>query len=199
MPVVVGGIIPRADEERLLEAGVSRVYTPKDFEVTRIMGDIVDLVAEHHGADRKRLTASVRVPRQEKRAGRRSGRPAAPRAARRAPSSGGGCARATASAAPAALNLIEDRSPGARERCAALLAEVSPAALGGEAPAHLVGVTGPAGRRQVLAALRARPRVARAAGGPWRSWPWTPRRSARAARCWATARASSTTPRTTAS
>jgi ethylmalonyl-CoA mutase len=50
VPVVVGGIIPRADEERLLEAGVSRVYTPKDFEVTRIMGDIVDLVAEHHGA-----------------------------------------------------------------------------------------------------------------------------------------------------
>jgi ethylmalonyl-CoA mutase len=50
VPVVVGGIIPRADEERLLEAGVSRVYTPKDFEVSRIMGDIVDLVAEHHGA-----------------------------------------------------------------------------------------------------------------------------------------------------
>jgi (2R)-ethylmalonyl-CoA mutase len=49
VPVVVGGIIPRADEERLLETGVARVYTPKDFEVTRIMGDIVDLVAEHHG------------------------------------------------------------------------------------------------------------------------------------------------------
>ena len=50
VPVVVGGIIPPADEARLLDAGVSRVYTPKDFEVTRIMGDIVDLVAEHHGA-----------------------------------------------------------------------------------------------------------------------------------------------------
>jgi (2R)-ethylmalonyl-CoA mutase len=49
VPVVVGGIIPRADEERLVEAGVARVYTPKDFEVTRIMGDIVDLVAERHG------------------------------------------------------------------------------------------------------------------------------------------------------
>jgi ethylmalonyl-CoA mutase len=49
VPVVVGGIIPRADEEALLAAGVARVYTPKDFEVTRIMGDIVDLVAEHHG------------------------------------------------------------------------------------------------------------------------------------------------------
>jgi hypothetical protein len=32
------------------QAGVARVYTPKDFEVSRIMGDIVDVVAEHHGA-----------------------------------------------------------------------------------------------------------------------------------------------------
>jgi (2R)-ethylmalonyl-CoA mutase len=49
VPVVVGGIIPLADEAALLEAGVARVYTPKDFEVSRIMGDIVDLVAEHYG------------------------------------------------------------------------------------------------------------------------------------------------------
>jgi ethylmalonyl-CoA mutase len=49
VPVVVGGIIPRADEEALLESGVARVYTPKDFEISRIMGDIVGLVAEHHG------------------------------------------------------------------------------------------------------------------------------------------------------
>src|SRR3954463_5804977 len=49
VPVVVGGIIPPADEAKLLDAGVARVYTPKDFEVTRIMGDIVDLVAERHG------------------------------------------------------------------------------------------------------------------------------------------------------
>ena len=49
VPVVVGGIIPPADEQDLLEAGVARVYTPKDFEVSRIMADIVDLVAEHHG------------------------------------------------------------------------------------------------------------------------------------------------------
>jgi ethylmalonyl-CoA mutase len=47
VPVVVGGIIPPADEKKLLAAGVSRVYTPKDFEVSRIMGDIVELVAEH--------------------------------------------------------------------------------------------------------------------------------------------------------
>ena len=50
VPVVVGGIIPPADEAALREAGVARVYTPKDFEVSRIMGDIVELVAEHHGA-----------------------------------------------------------------------------------------------------------------------------------------------------
>jgi (2R)-ethylmalonyl-CoA mutase len=49
VPVVVGGIIPRADEKALLAAGVARVYTPKDFQLNRIMGDIVDLVAAHHG------------------------------------------------------------------------------------------------------------------------------------------------------
>jgi (2R)-ethylmalonyl-CoA mutase len=49
VPVVVGGIIPPADAAALREAGVARVYTPKDFEVSRIMGDIVELVAEHYG------------------------------------------------------------------------------------------------------------------------------------------------------
>jgi ethylmalonyl-CoA mutase len=49
VPVVVGGIIPPADERALLEAGVARVYTPKDFEISKIMGDIVDLVAERAG------------------------------------------------------------------------------------------------------------------------------------------------------
>jgi LAO/AO transport system kinase len=59
------------------------------------------------------------------------------------------------SAGPAALNVIEDRSPRGRAAAAALLAEVSPAALGGEAPAHLVGVTGPpgAGKSSLLSAL----------------------------------------------
>jgi len=58
-------------------------------------------------------------------------------------------------AAPAALNLIENRSPAAREAVAALLAEVSPARLGGEAPGHVVGVTGPpgAGKSTLLSAL----------------------------------------------
>ena len=43
-PLIVGGIIPDEDKDILLDAGVSRVYTPKDYELTRIMHDVVDLV-----------------------------------------------------------------------------------------------------------------------------------------------------------
>ncbi len=43
VPVVVGGIIPDEDATRLTEMGVARVYTPKDFELNRIMFDIVAL------------------------------------------------------------------------------------------------------------------------------------------------------------
>jgi (2R)-ethylmalonyl-CoA mutase len=49
VPVVVGGIIPEADIEPLKAAGVAAVYTPKDFELTRIMRDVVGLVAERNG------------------------------------------------------------------------------------------------------------------------------------------------------
>jgi (2R)-ethylmalonyl-CoA mutase len=45
-PVVVGGIIPEDDARKLVAAGVRRVYTPKDFDLTRIMGEIVDVVSE---------------------------------------------------------------------------------------------------------------------------------------------------------
>ncbi len=44
LPVVVGGIIPPEDAARLLEAGVARVYTPKDYDLNAIMADIVDVV-----------------------------------------------------------------------------------------------------------------------------------------------------------
>ena len=44
-PVVVGGIIPEDDRQPLLAAGVAAVYTPKDFELGRIMSDIAGLVA----------------------------------------------------------------------------------------------------------------------------------------------------------
>jgi len=59
------------------------------------------------------------------------------------------------SAAPAALNLVENRAPARRPDIEALLAEVSPARLGGEAGAHVVGVTGPpgAGKSTLLSAL----------------------------------------------
>ena len=49
------------------------------------------------------------------------------------------------SAAPAVLNVLESRAPEARERADTLLAALSPAALGHEAPGHVVGVTGPPG------------------------------------------------------
>ncbi|MCW2954039.1 MAG: ArgK protein [Conexibacter sp.] len=66
--------------------------------------------------------------------------------------------------APAVLNLVENRTPAAQPRIAALLAEVAPAALGGEAPGHVIGLTGPPGAgkstllSQLLAGWRARDR-----------------------------------------
>jgi LAO/AO transport system kinase len=68
------------------------------------------------------------------------------------------------SVAPAVLNLVESRSPQARQQTDALLAAVSPAALGSEAPGHIVGVTGPPGvgksslLSRLLAGWRARGR-----------------------------------------
>jgi (2R)-ethylmalonyl-CoA mutase len=51
VPVIVGGIIPEADAARLREAGVAAVYTPKDFDLGRIMHEIVELVAERESAE----------------------------------------------------------------------------------------------------------------------------------------------------
>ena len=42
-PVIVGGIIPEDDEAKLRELGVAAVYTPKDFELTRMMSEMADL------------------------------------------------------------------------------------------------------------------------------------------------------------
>ncbi len=58
-------------------------------------------------------------------------------------------------AAPAALNLLESTAPADREQSAQLLRELSVAALGGEVPGHLIGVTGPpgAGKSTLLSAL----------------------------------------------
>jgi (2R)-ethylmalonyl-CoA mutase len=49
IPVIVGGIIPAADVEPLKAAGVAAVYTPKDFELTRILQGVVAVVAERNG------------------------------------------------------------------------------------------------------------------------------------------------------
>jgi (2R)-ethylmalonyl-CoA mutase len=46
VPVVVGGIIPDADAATLRQRGVARVFTPKDFEITAVLGDIVDAIEE---------------------------------------------------------------------------------------------------------------------------------------------------------
>jgi (2R)-ethylmalonyl-CoA mutase len=51
VPVVVGGIIPEADAAWLGEAGVAAVYTPKDWDLRRMIRDIVALVAERNGID----------------------------------------------------------------------------------------------------------------------------------------------------
>ena len=44
VPVIVGGIIPPEDAAELEKAGVAAVYTPKDFELNRIMSDVVRIV-----------------------------------------------------------------------------------------------------------------------------------------------------------
>jgi (2R)-ethylmalonyl-CoA mutase len=44
LPVVVGGIIPAEDVLVLKQLGVSAVYTPKDFDLNRIMGDLIDAI-----------------------------------------------------------------------------------------------------------------------------------------------------------
>ena len=46
VPVVVGGIIPPQDANALKDAGVAEVYTPKDFELNRIMADVVRIVED---------------------------------------------------------------------------------------------------------------------------------------------------------
>jgi (2R)-ethylmalonyl-CoA mutase len=50
VPVVVGGIIPPEDARALKQFGVAAVYTPKDFELNRIMSDLVEIVERKAGS-----------------------------------------------------------------------------------------------------------------------------------------------------
>ena len=51
VPVIVGGIIPDADAERLRGLGVAAVYTPRDYDVFRVVGEMVEIAARAHGID----------------------------------------------------------------------------------------------------------------------------------------------------
>jgi len=48
-PVIVGGIIPDEDARKLIDGGVTAVYTPKDYALTEMMGEVVDIVAAYRG------------------------------------------------------------------------------------------------------------------------------------------------------
>jgi (2R)-ethylmalonyl-CoA mutase len=62
VPVVVGGIIPDGDARRLREQGVARVFTPKDFGIDDIMGQVVDVVRGARGLDARGLDERVPAP-----------------------------------------------------------------------------------------------------------------------------------------
>ena len=59
VPVVVGGIIPPEDEAQLRKAGVAAVYTPKDFELNRIMSDLCRIAEK--SAEREKTDAADRL------------------------------------------------------------------------------------------------------------------------------------------
>ena len=50
-PVIVGGIIPEEDRAPLMAAGVAAIYTPRNFQLAKIMADIADLTESHRAAD----------------------------------------------------------------------------------------------------------------------------------------------------
>jgi (2R)-ethylmalonyl-CoA mutase len=51
VPVVVGGIIPDADADALRAKGVAAVYTPRDYDLVRVIGEMVDAAARAAGLD----------------------------------------------------------------------------------------------------------------------------------------------------
>jgi (2R)-ethylmalonyl-CoA mutase len=49
VPLVVGGIVPPEDARRLRQAGVAAVYTPRDYDVHRVVGEMIEIAAQAHG------------------------------------------------------------------------------------------------------------------------------------------------------
>ena len=48
IPLVVGGIIPSEDEKKMLKLGVSRIYTPKNYDINSIMSDFASILEKHY-------------------------------------------------------------------------------------------------------------------------------------------------------
>ena len=48
LPLIVGGIIPSEDEKKLLKLGVSRIYTPKNYDIKSIMDDFVRILEKFY-------------------------------------------------------------------------------------------------------------------------------------------------------
>ena len=158
VPVIVGGIIPVADEAPLKEPASPpstrrRTSTSRASCATSSRSS-PSATARGHGLSRPghpvvTATESLAAPTS-------------------VPSMTDGSSSAHAAGgdlrAPAVLNLVESRAPAAQAEIAALLAAVAPGALGGEAAGHIVGVTGPPGAgkstllSQLVAGWRARGR-----------------------------------------
>ena len=57
--MIVGGIIPEADARALRELGVAAVFTPKDFGLTAMMGQIVHVIRASRGLDQKKRNSAA--------------------------------------------------------------------------------------------------------------------------------------------
>ena len=47
IPVILGGIVPPEDEAALKALGIARIYTPKDFDLNAIMGDMLNMAGNY--------------------------------------------------------------------------------------------------------------------------------------------------------
>ena len=65
LPVIVGGIIPDDDADALRAAGVRRVYTPRDYDLSRIMAEIVETIADAHLSDDSGSSTLEAAPRSD--------------------------------------------------------------------------------------------------------------------------------------